>query len=198
MTRVAVAAENFAAVLSDCRALYTHCLTPIDTHSDAGIESAFLQAFGSYEVLLEDVTIAYLTGEPDLAGHRPETLMTASTPEACRAIINGGRRFVQWSNPDEVVERLQRFFPKDTLDAKARISIGELRNAGVCRNAIAHSSGSATDQLQNLWLRVQGTPKTPLRSADVLKLPHIHGEPGTLFHRYLAVMEGVAQALCEL
>ncbi len=97
---------RFDQSLADCRALYTHCLTPIAAHSESGIEAAFLQAFLSLEVLLEDVMVAYLTGESDCNGVVPVTLMSCASADACRKIINGSRGFVGWADVDEVKARL--------------------------------------------------------------------------------------------
>ena len=181
--------DQFLSVLGDCRSLFTHCLNPNGPHTNAGVESAFLEAFKAWEVFLEDLTVAYLTGELDVSGNPAPASISVSDPNICRRIINGGRPYASWANLDEVKSRFNLYFTASTLDVRLDSAATELREMVVCRNAIAHSSGSAYDRLNRLWIRKVGTSRSPLRSADVLLLGYLPNPPFTWFDRYLQVLQ---------
>lgn len=188
----------FLDALNASRDLFTYCRSPAGPHTNAGVESAFLDAFKAWEVFLETLTIAYLTGEPDIDGNPAPSVMTVSDPEACRKIINGGRNFVSWANPAEVRQRFAIFFEPSTLDALLDSGAAELREMETCRNAIAHSSGSALDKLDALWMNKSGASQSPLRSADILLLPYEPNPPLTWFDRYMQVIEVISQNLVQV
>lgn len=190
--------NEFLQSLADCRALFAHSVAPIGAHTNAGIESAFLQAFKSWEVLLEDAFLAYLIGESSRAGNRPQARMTVGTIEECRRIVNGGRTFSDWANAGMVAERIDLFFVPGSLDTKLSGSRGELNEALICRNAIAHSSGRAAKDLADLWTRKAGTPLSGVRPADLLKLTYAPNPPDTWFDRYLVVFEVLGRDICAL
>ena len=189
---------EFLDALNESRDLFTYCRSPAGPHTSAGVESAFLDAFKAWEVFLETLTIAYLTGEPDIDGNPAPSVMTVSDPETCRKIINGGRSFVSWAKIDEVKQRFAIFFEPSTLDALLDSGIAEIREMATCRNAIAHSSGSAYNKIGDLWRNKFGTSRSPLRSADIFMLPYEPNPPLTWFDRYMQTLEVVSQNLVQL
>ena len=198
MASVAEIHGEFKAALNESRDLFTYCRSPAGPHTSAGVESAFLDAFKAWEVFLETLTIAYLTGEPDIDGNPAPSVMKVSDPEACRKIINGGRSFVNWANPTEVRQKFTIFFEPSTLDVLLDSVVAELREMAICRNAIAHSSGSAYDNLATLWMRKFGTSRYPLRSADILLLLYEPNPPFTWFDRYMQALEVISQNLIQV
>ena len=198
MASVAEIHGEFIGALNESRDLFTYCRSPAGPHTNAGVESAFLDAFKAWEVFLETLTIAYLTGEPDIDGNPALSVMKVSDPEACRKIINGGRGFVSWAKIDEVKKRFAIFFEGLTLDSLLNSSAAELREMETCRNAIAHSSGSAYDNLATLWMRKFGTSRYPLRSADILLLLYEPNPPFTWFDRYMQALEDISQNLIQV
>ena len=202
MASVAEIHGEFIGALNESRDLFTYCRSPAGPHTSAGVESAFLDAFKAWEVFLETLTIAYLTGEPDIDGNPALSVMKISDPEACRKIINGGRGFVSWAKIDEVKKRFAIFFEGLTLDSllhSLNSGAAELREMETCRNAIAHSSGSAYDKLADLWRNKSGASRSPLRSADVLLLPYEPNPPLTWFDRYLQeALEIISQNLVQV
>lgn len=192
---------EFIDAIDASRDLFTYCRSPAGPHTNAGVESAFLDAFKAWEVFLESLTIAYLIGEPDIDGNPAPSVMKVSDPEACRKIVNGGRRFVSWAKIDEVKQRFAIFFEASTLDAllhSLRSGTAELKEMETCRNAIAHSSGSAHDKLAALWMNKSGTSQSPLRSADILLLPYEPNPPLTWFDRYMQALEVISQNLAQV
>lgn len=198
MASVAEIHGEFIGALNESRDLFTYCRSPAGPHTNAGVESAFLDAFKAWEVFLETLTIAYLTGEPDIDGNPAPSVMTVSDPEICRKIVNGGRSFVNWANPTEVRQKFAIFFEPSTLDVLLDSVVAELREMAICRNAIAHSSGSAYDNLATLWMRKFGTSRSPLRSADILLLPYEPNPPFTWFDRYMITLEVISQSLVQV
>lgn len=201
MPTVSVIQSQFLNSLSDSRYLFSYCRSPYGPYTNAGVEMAFLEAFKAWEVFIEELTIAYLIGEPDIAGNQAPTLISISgnNPETCRKIIVGERRtYAEWANPDDLRRRLELYFAPSTLDSKLAPVVPDLREMVSCRNAIAHSSGSARVNLNNLWTRRTGTSKSPLRTADVLLLSYTPNPPMTWFDRYLDVLEVLSQNLAQV
>lgn len=188
---------EFEVALAGCRALFAHCLDPQDLHTEAGVESAFLDAFKAWEVFLEDLTIAYLTGEPDVNGASVPSIISTTDPERCRNLINSGRGFVSWADPAEVRRRFGLYFTEASFINRFA-DVPELRQMATCRNAIAHSSDSASGRLHELWLTVGGVSKSPLRSADVLLMDYPLNPPMTWFDRYLYVLEALSVNLTQV
>ena len=192
---------EFLDALNESRDLFTYCRSPVGPHTSTGVESAFLDAFKAWEVFLETLTIAYLTGEPDIEGNLALSVMKVSDTEACKKIINGGRSFVSWAKIDEVRQRFAIFFEPSTLDSlRHSLHSGavELREMETCRNAIAHSSGSAYDKLADLWRNKSGASRSTLRCADVLLLPYEPNPPLTWFDRYMQALEVISQNLVQV
>lgn len=196
MASVAEIHGEFKAALNESRDLFTYCRSPAGPHTSAGVESAFLDAFKAWEVFLETLAIAYLTGEPDIGGNAAPSVMTVSDPETCRKIVNGGRSFVSWAKIDEVKKRFAIFFEPSTLDALFDSGVAEIKEMETCRNAIAHSSGSAYNKLNDLWRNKFGTSRSTLRSVDVLLLRY--DPTRTWFDRYLEVLEVISQNLVQV
>ena len=188
--------KQFMSVLGDCRSLFTHCLTPVGQHTNAGVESAFLEAFKAWEVFLEELTVAYLTSERTIAGKLVPAVI--SDTKICRRVVNGGRPYISWADPNQVKKRFILYFMPSTLAGTLNSGIPEIREMVTCRHAIAHSSGPASDNLTNLWTRKAGVSKSPLRSADVLLLNYPPNPPFTWFDRYLQVVEVLSQELVEI
>ena len=115
-------------------------------------------------------------------------------------IINGGRAsYIDWSNPERDVKPRLKLYFTPPLHTKLDSSLDELKEIVICRNAIAHSSGSARKNLNDLWGRKKGTSKSSLtRCADVLLLDYPLNPPLTLFDRYLHVLEALSQNLAQI
>lgn len=187
--------DKFLNALNDSRDLFTYCRSPAGPHTNPGIESAFLDAFKSWEVFLEELTIAYLTGEPDVDGNFVPAFICVSDPGICRGIINDDRSYINWASPDIVKKIFKLYFEPSTMDRILNTGIGDLIEMFKCRNAIAHSSSSARTNLEDLFSGKSGISKPAVRSADVLLLAYNPDPPSTWFDRYLHVLETLSQDL---
>lgn len=201
MTPVIEIHNRFLDSIEESRILFTYCRSPLARHSNAGVESAFLDAFKAWEVFLEEIVLAYLRGEQDKAGNIvPTTLSLHSYDmDLCVRIVNGGRGgFADWANPERDVKPRLKIYFDPPLDSKLDPGLVELREMLTCRNAIAHASGSAARRLQDLWLRKTGLSRSTLRCADVLLVQDPTNPPLTWFERYLLVLEALSQELAEV
>ena len=193
---------KFLDSIKKSRTLFTYCRTPVGPHSNAGIESAFLDAIKAWEVFLDELMFAYLRGEQDIKGNSvPTTIFLASDSldVYIKAMTGGRNRYVDWTNPDQdVIPRLKVFFDPP-LNVKLAGGVTELREMLQCRNAIAHTSSVANDRLRELWLQKTGTSKSQIRSADILleQVPN-NNSPLTWFERYLQILESLSQELVEM
>lgn len=186
---------EFLNALNDSRSLFMYCRSPAGPHTKAGIESAFLDAFKAWEVFLEELTIAYLTGEPDVDGNFVPALISVSDLEVCRKIINDGRPYINWASPGVAKRIFSLYFEPSTLDTILDVGVGALNEMVTCRNAIAHSSRSAHTALETLFTNKAGTSEPHVRSADLLLLAYNPDPPSTWFDRYLHVLETLSQDL---
>ena len=187
--------DKFLIALNDSRSLFMYCRSPAGPHTKAGIESAFLDAFKAWEVFLEELTIAYLTGEPDVDGNFVPTFIFVSDPDTCRRIVNDGRSYINWASPDVTKMKFELYFEPSTMLNILNTGIGDLNDMVKCRNAIAHSSRSAHTALETLFTNKAGTSEPDVRSADLLLLPYNLDSPSTWFDRYLHVLETLSQDL---
>lgn len=197
--------SNFLDALNKSGSLFTYCRSPFGPHSNAGVESAFLDAFKAWEVFLDELVFAYMRGEPDTAGNLVSSIVSLPTDdrEVYIRIINGGgaRRFIDWTNPEYDVRRRLKLYFTPPLDAKLDSGTDELDEMLTCRNAIAHSSGRAYNRLNVLWSQKRGrgnTTSSVRRCADVLLLAYSSNPPMTLFDRYLDVLEVLSQNLVQV
>lgn len=187
--------DEFLNALKGSHSLFTHCRSPAGQHTDPGIESAFLDAFKAWEVFLEELTIAYLTGEPDVDGNFVPAFICVSDPGICRRIINDDRSYINWASPYVVKNIFKLYFEPSTMDRILNTGMGDLIEMFKCRNAIAHSSRSARTNLEDLFSGKSGISKPAVRSADVLLLAYNPDPPSTWFDRYLHVLETLSQDL---
>lgn len=198
MASVADIHNNFLDALNRSRALFAYCRSPFGPHSNAGVESAFLDAFKAWEVFLDELVFAYLQGEPDIAGNPVPAIVSlpSDDQDVYVNVVTGGRGgYIDWANHIHVKERLNLYFTPP-LDDKLEGGLSELQDMATCRNAIAHAYGIAHRRFISLWERTRGTSApSVLRCADVLLLDHTSSPPMTLFDHYLQVLEVLSSEL---
>ena len=201
MTSVIDIHNKFLDSIEESRNLYSYCRTPVGLHSSAGIESAFLDAFKAWEIFLNELIFAYLRGELDIAGKPVPTTWTLNIDDTvfyARLIAGGRRGYIDWVHPDNDVKPRLRSYFNPPLHTKLEGGLTELREMRICRNAIAHSSGTAHHDLGELWMRKEGTSKSPLRTADILVVQDPDNPPLTWFERYLQALEVLSQNLVQI
>ena len=191
--------SNLLAALDESRSLFAYCRSPAGPHSNAGVESAFLDAFKAWEVFLDDLVFAYLRGEPDIAGNPVPAIVSLPSDDRdvyVKVIKGGGGGYIDWANPvSDVKDRLSLYFTPP-LDDKIDGGLSELKDMQVCRNAIAHASSTAYRRLIGLWERTRGTSApSAIRCADILLLEYTTNPLMTIFDHYLQVLEVLSNEL---
>jgi hypothetical protein len=188
--------HRFIADIGDCKALFQHCLAPRGQHSDAGIEAAFLQMFKSWEAFQEECSIAFLAGRLRVNGTTVVCHIHTQNEEIARQILYQGRPFIEWADPDRVIERWDLFFHPPSLLAQAvRAAKVELVQMRTIRNSIAHSSPSAESKFRKMTGRgIGGDPQIP-RAAVFLAMNDPEDPSRTMFDKYSDVLEATASSI---
>lgn len=182
--------------LSNCRSLYRHCLSPKSTHTEAGIEAAFLQMFRAWESFLEDSSLAFMCGRLRCDSLSIPCHVRTPNEEAARGLIYQDRPYVEWTDVDKVVQRWDRFFPPTSLLASAiRPAKLELDQMAAIRNAIAHSSLLSRQRFQKVVQSQFGGKPSISRPASFLSTMYPKDPSRTFFDRYADVLEVTASKL---
>jgi hypothetical protein len=185
--------KTFVDSAAECRALFNYCLATGGAGAEAGIEGAFLQLFKSWENLLEESVIAYLCGRLACDGTSVTCYIETQTEPVARKILYQGRPYVEWSNVEQVRDRLLLYFPRpNRLDGALVPNLVDLRHTTTIRHAIAHTSVPARKGFQELVQTLFGGSKALARPAALLATPHPKDPARTFFDRYADVLEVAA------
>lgn len=188
--------RSFLTALAECRALYRHSLMPRAPHTDAGVEAAFLQMYKSWESLQEESTIAFMTGRLRADGRTVPCDVSTKTEHFARMLLYQERRYILWTNFDDVKDRWDRIFGKANLLVDAiRPAATELKQMSVLRNTIAHSSVVANKSFYELTKNQLGGNPAIARPAGFLAHGYPRDPARTYFDRYADVLEVAAISL---
>jgi hypothetical protein len=115
------------------------------------LELSFLRIFATWEDFLEETFIRYMCRGKTASAYCPKCYATPTSMEHALAILKGSRPFASWTSPSEIRERAKLFFkggePYENAVASAARELEEMRQI---RNSVAHRSGSAWDQFQDM------------------------------------------------
>ena len=196
MPPLAKVKKQFGVALGDCRALYRHCLNPVATHSDAGVEAAFLQMYKAWEALLEDCTLAFLCGRLRCDGRVVSCEARMTSEEIARVFLYQDRPFIEWTDIDRTVDRWNRMFTQpNLLDSAVRAAKTELRQMSTIRNAIAHSSPASVNKFRTLVQNQFGGNPTITRPAMFLVSAYPVDPTRTFFDRYADILDVASNQL---
>lgn len=110
-------------------------------------ELAFVRLFLAWEEFLEESLVRYLCGYSHIHGQEtPLAGQYYSTLDSARSAVRGGRDYVLWHNPDQVVKRAQRWLDNSRHELIIGSSIGRLEYFAAIRHRIAHSQSHARAQ----------------------------------------------------
>ena len=165
--------KKFVGAIIDCQALFYHCISTTDKHTEAGVEAAFLQLVKSWESFLEDSTLILLCGEKPISGISINPKFVLSNIEDVRAIIYNGFSYTDWIKTESLNSKFKMFFDLDTNKEnrliiaikQTKTTLNEIR---LIRNEIAHSSLATEKQVQQIY-RDFDPLKTFNRPAQYLK-----------------------------
>lgn len=163
-------------------------------------EAIFFRAFRAYENFLEDVFVLYTLEKPTLRGRAPKSYLQAENFNHARELLRSGKRFLDWTNPETVIERAETFLKGGgTVKNVLASAKQDLLDMKAVRNHIAHNSEESRAPFEKLIRRVRGT--TPIRQVmpgDHL-LARVRGGPSGRYYldHYLDRLSEVSEAIVE-
>lgn len=188
--------DKFINSLSESRDLFNHCLSPVGLHTDSGVEAAFLQVHKNWEVFLEETLICILNGQTVLNGDPVTPLLTVADRELIRDLLYQDKNYIEWTDEATIRKRFQRHLtiPNRIINCLNTIST-EIKDITKIRNFIAHSSGTAKINYENLVrARIGGHPDTS-RASLFLKATDREEGTRTYFDRYIGTLEVAAEQM---
>jgi hypothetical protein len=104
-------------------------------------ESIFFAAFRAYEQFLRQIFIIYCLGKQTMHRRQIQSFLNPTNIDHAEALIQSAMPFLDWSSPDQVIERAELYL-KGGYPIKRAIAanIDSLRDFKRIRNHIAHMS----------------------------------------------------------
>lgn len=186
--------DKFISTIRESRDLYSHCLSPIGLHTDSGVEAAFIQLHKNWEVFLEEVLVCLLNGQTVISGTSIIPKLTIMDRNLVRTLIYQDKNYIEWTDETTIKKRFERHLniPNRIIDTLNTIST-ELKDITKIRNFIAHSSGTAKINYDNLVrARLGGNPNTT-RASLFLKSVDLDDATQTYFDKYIGTLEIAAE-----
>lgn len=131
-----------------------------------------------FEAQLEDLFIGLMTKRYEHPRPNVKPIVTPAKRSDAKAIVNGGRSYVDWLPYDQHLKKRAPGFFKDgepftTLDSASRKS---LDRASILRNALAHASDHSYTQFRRTFLDGHNIPRLQHRPATYLLGQHSLGK----------------------
>jgi hypothetical protein len=131
------------------------------------IEYVFLSAYKVWENFLEDIFASYCRFNDPVKGKRISPFLSPKSEAHAREIIKLEKAFVDWTSPDNVVQRAEILFKRhQIITVPLKSSMTDLRDAKKIRNFIAHGSAESLRVFKDLALNRTGRNFT--RAGDFL------------------------------
>lgn len=218
MAAVSTSYESFLKATAQSRDLVVACDPLPALQRNLIYELALLRTVIAWEVLVEDVFVAYLLHRPTRSGRilpsrLPKRAVNAGggkggiTLALANDILKGDRDFVDWFAADPVKKRSKLWFgPRETKFADAygaftdplgRSGVKPFDDIKVIRNRIAHSSGSASlkfAKIRNREVAVVGE-RRGMGPGQFLRRNHHGPDSSTWFEVYHGLFDAAADVL---
>ena len=163
-------------------------------------EAIFFRAFRAYENFLEDVFVLFTLQKPTLRGNIAKSYLQPENFYHARELLRSGKRFIDWTDPETVIERAETFIRGGgTVKSVVVSAKQDLLDMKVVRNHIAHNSKESGIPFEKLIRRVRGTsPIQPAQPGDHL-LAQVRGGPSGSYYLdyYLRRLSDVSEAIAE-
>ena len=184
--------RRFSSAVADCMALYQHCMHPRDRHSIPGVEAAFLQVFMAWEVFLEDSLLGFMCGRLTCDAKLVAARMIGQSEEDVRVALYQERPYLEWSDPERTIERLERLLVQPSRPAAAlRAGLVQLRQMRTVRNFIAHASVQARQKFFGLLQSEFGGKRRLSRAGLLLIESHPQDATVTYFLYYVQTLQAL-------
>lgn len=136
--------SNFSSAIRSLSKKQLHFLT----------EAIFFRAFRSFEGFTRDIFLLYCMGKRTLDGSKVVSHLKPSGFFHAEILIRSSMRFLDWANPDTLIERseiyLKEGFPIKLPVTSSRESLHDFRKI---RNHIAHDSKESLDGYKSVLRR---------------------------------------------
>lgn len=157
--------------------------------ADEIVELAFLKCFIIWETFQEEIFIHYLLGKSPPNGEKIVRYFFPENREHAKKLYTDPRGFSDWTTPDTVIERAEVVFENGGLLKRALSPrIVELKEIKKIRNAIAHWSGPAKSQFENIVRSRIGYYPREMSPGRFL-VSRIGGGVRTYFKFYLEILK---------
>lgn len=171
----------------------------IDDERHLLYEAIFLRIYRAYENLLENVFLAYMSGETTGSGLAVATFVSPNDKEHARAIVTSSQPFLDWTSPTVVIRRAETYIKTgEPIRSAVVASQNHLQQAKKIRNHIAHNSSESykefTKVVQNILLT---PPMTAISAGEFLALTPSSGACARkeVLSYFLENLESTARAL---
>lgn len=163
-------------------------------------EAIFFRGFRAYENFLEDIFVLYTMEKPTIRGRVRKSYLQPKNFEHARELLSSGKRFLDWTNPETVIERAEHFLKNGGIIKNPLIGAKrDLLDMRALRNHIAHNSKESHIQFEKVVRRARGTlPVHHVRPGDHLLSQVRGGAPESYyldyyFDRLLEISEAIAE-----
>ncbi|PHS00185.1 MAG: hypothetical protein COA80_02995 [Leeuwenhoekiella sp.] len=121
-------------------------------------EGVFLSAFRAYENYVEEVFLLYTLEKKSLSGVKPKSHLKPKNYNHSRDLIRSSMPFLDWSNPESVMERASIYLESgEPLRSALGGAVRDLLDMKILRNQIAHNSEESRRTYAKLLRREYGT-----------------------------------------
>ena len=147
-------------------------------------------------MFLEETLICILNGQVVLSGVAISPKLIVADRDLIRVILYQDKNYIEWTDEVTIRKRFERhlIIPNRIIDSLNVIST-ELKDIIKIRNFIAHSSGTAKINYENLVrARLGGNPDTS-RASYYLKELDREDNSRTYFDKYIGTLEVTAEQM---
>lgn len=161
------------------------------------IELAFLRTYLAWESFLEESFILYMLGQQPRRGRAPHRFAYPPSRRLAQDLISEGREYASWGGVAEVSSRAERFFRDGKpFSIVLRPNQHILNQTRTIRNAVTHSSPSATEKFESLVrLHLGSLPPNITVGAFLATVVPTTTPPLSFFELYVKKIEAAAMQI---
>jgi hypothetical protein len=110
-------------------------------------EAVFFMTFRAYENFIRDVFLLYCQERQTTKGLKVKSFLKPKDFSHAEQLIQSSMRFLDWSSPDEVIERAELYLEKGfPVKLPYTVHLDALRDLKHIRNHIAHNSKESFEE----------------------------------------------------
>lgn len=162
-------------------------------------ESVILQLFGRWERFLESIFIEYMCGAKSVNGSAAVRYVFPISPEHAYQLVQNVNAYPDWADLEKVLKNANNFFENGGPFGVLNTMKAEINAIRKVRNAIAHTSKSATEKFEDhVRGKVGYLPEgiTPAKFLSEHKTGKRKKDP-TFCEHYIEYLKNTAEILVE-